>query len=280
MVLLRLSTRLLRWLSLGIVAALPSLLLSTPPSLRANESAPVKILPIPGETFLVEGRTAFVIPAKSKAPNADRTPWVWYAPTLRGLPDKEEQWLFTRLTEAGIAIAGIDVGESFGSPEGRTGFSALYDELTQHRNFGLRPVLLGRSRGGLMTLNWATENPDKVAAFAGIYPVCNLMSYPGLAKAAPAYGLTPAQLEAQLAEHNPIDRLTPLARARVPLLMIHGDVDTLVPLEDNSLEVRTRYFALGGQCRVIIARGQGHNRWTGFFQNEELTDFVIEHARR
>jgi pimeloyl-ACP methyl ester carboxylesterase len=140
-------------------------------------------------------------------------------------------------------------------------------------------VLLGRSRGGLMTLSWAAENPDKVAAFAGIYPVCNLVSYPGLAKAAPAYGLTAAQLEAALAEHNPIDRLAPLARARIPLLMIHGDIDTLVPLEDNSLEVRTRYFALGGQCRVIIARGQGHNRWPGFFQNEELTDFVIGHAQ-
>jgi len=272
---LRLSQALLRRLRLGMFSAL----LASLPALHAADAAPVKILPLPGETFLVDGLTAFVIPAKPKAQGEGRTPWVWYAPTLRGLPDKEEQWLFTRLTEAGIAIAGIDVGESFGSPEGRVGFSALYDELTQRRTFALRPVLLGRSRGGLMALNWATENPDKVAAFAGIYPVCNLVSYPGLAKAAPAYGLTPAQLEAQLAEHNPIDRLAPLARARVPLLMIHGDIDTLVPLEDNSLEVRTRIFALGGQCRVIIARGQGHNRWAGFFQNEELTDFVIRHAR-
>ena len=274
--LLRLSLRLHRCLLVGLIAAL----LVSLPSLHAEGAAPAKILPVPGETFIVDGRPAFIIPAKAKARREGRTPWVWYAPTLRGLPDKEEQWLFTRLTEAGIAIAGIDVGESFGSPEGRAGFSALYDELTQRRGFALRPVLLGRSRGGLMTLSWAAENPDKVAAFAGIYPVCNLVSYPGLAKAAPAYGLTAAQLETALAEHNPIDRLAPLARARIPLLMILGDIDTLVPLEDNSLEVRTRYFALGGQCRVIIARGQGHNRWAGFFQNEEVTDFVIEHARR
>jgi pimeloyl-ACP methyl ester carboxylesterase len=272
---MRLSQALVRLLRLGILSSL----LLTLPSLRATNAAPVKILPIAGETFLVDDLTAFVIPAKTKAASEGRTPWVWYAPTLQGLPDQEEQWLFTRLTEAGIAIAGVDVGESFGSPEGRAGFSALYEELTERRGFALRPVLLGRSRGGLMTLSWAAENPDKVAAFAGIYPVCNLVSYPGLAKAAPAYGLTAAQLEAALAEHNPIDRLAPLARARIPLLMIHGDIDTLVPLEDNSLEVRTRYFALGGQCRVIIARGQGHNRWAGFFQNEELTDFVIRHAR-
>jgi pimeloyl-ACP methyl ester carboxylesterase len=274
--LLRLSLRLHRCLLVGLIAAL----LVPLPSLHAEGAAPAKILPVPGEAFIVDGRPAFIIPAKAKARREGRIPWVWYAPTLRGLPDKEEQWLFTRLTEAGIAIAGIDVGESFGSPDGRAGFSALYDELTQRRGFALRPVLLGRSRGGLMTLSWAAENPDKVAAFAGIYPVCNLVSYPGLAKAAPAYGLTATQLETALAEHNPIDRLAPLARARIPLLMIHGDIDTLVPLEDNSLEVRTRYFALGGQCRVIIARGQGHNRWAGFFQNEEVTDFVIEHARR
>lgn len=273
--LLRLSLGLHRFLVLGIL----SVLLSPVPSLGAEGAAPAKILPVPGETFLVDGHPAFIIPAKAKMRGEGRTPWVWYAPTLRGLPDKEEQWLFTRLTEAGITIAGIDVGESFGSPEGRAGYSALYDELTQRRNFARRPVLLGRSRGGLMTLNWAADNPDKVAAFAGIYPVCNLVSYPGLAKAAPAYGLTAAQLEAALTEHNPIDRLAPLAQARIPLLMIHGDIDTLVPLEDNSLEVRSRYFALGGQCRVIIARGQGHNRWAGFFQNEELTDFVIQHAR-
>ena len=64
--------------------------------------------------------------------------------------------------------AGIDVGESFGSPDGSALYSALYDELTQHRGFAAKPVLLGRSRGGLMTLSWAAANADKVAGFAGI----------------------------------------------------------------------------------------------------------------
>ena len=34
------------------------------------------------------------------------------------------------------------------------------------------------SRGGIMTLAWAVRNPDKVTAWAGIYPVCSLSSYP------------------------------------------------------------------------------------------------------
>jgi hypothetical protein len=29
---------------------------------------------------------------------------------------------------------------------------------------------------------------------------------------------------------------------------------------------------------VLVPKGQGHNMWTGFFQCQELVDFVIEHS--
>ena len=38
--------------------------------------------------------------------------------------------------ENGIAIAGVDVGESYGSPEGVAVYSALYKELTTNRRHG------------------------------------------------------------------------------------------------------------------------------------------------
>ena len=205
---------------------------------------------------------------------------VWYAPTLPPYPGEAERWMFERFTRAGIAIAGIDAGESYGGPAGRAAFSTLYAELTGRRGYSNRPVLLARSRGGLQLLNWASDHPERVAAFAGIYPVCDLASYPGLAKAAPAYGLTPEQLAAGLAQHNPVDRLAPLAAARVPLFAIHGDVDRLVPLEANSGLLRDRYTALGGTMTLIIPPGQGHSMWRGFFESGELVAFVLRHAVR
>jgi alpha-beta hydrolase superfamily lysophospholipase len=84
--------------------------------------------------------------------------------------------MFEQFREAGIAVAGIDAGESYGSPAGNVLFTAFHRELSESRGYSTKPVLLGRSRGGLMTLSWAAGNPDKVAAFAGIYPVCNLAS--------------------------------------------------------------------------------------------------------
>lgn len=247
------------------------------PEKGAGTSKLSKVLPVEGEVFLVEGHTAFIIlPAKRAAGHP--TPWVMYAPTLDPYPGEEEVWMIRKFLNAGIAIAGIDVGESYGSPDGRSLYSAFYKELVGKRGFSGKACLLARSRGGLMLYNWAAEHPASVACIAGIYPVCSLSSYPGLAKACGAYGMTEAQLAAKLTEHNPVNRLEPLAKALVPIFHIHGDSDTVVPLEENSAEVARRYREYGGEMILRVIEGQGHNMWTGWFHCQELVDFVIAHA--
>ncbi len=237
----------------------------------------LKELPVEGQTFQVKGHTAFLILPKERLQNRP-TPWVWYAPTLPGLPGPEERWMFDKFLTAGIAIAGVDVGESYGSPRGTAAFSAFHTELVRNRGMARKACLLARSRGGLMLYNWACENPEAVACIAGIYPVCNLTSYPGLAKACVAYDMTAADLTARLAQHNPIDRLARLAKAKVPIFHIHGDSDAVVPLDQNSGEVAKRYRDLGGSMELVVPPGQGHNMWTGFFQCEELVHFVVKHG--
>ena len=238
-----------------------------------------KRLPLKGEVFLIQERTAFLIlPEKPKT--GKPIPWVWYAPTLRGLPSNSEKWMFERFLKAGIAIAGVDVGESYGSPKGRAIYTALYEHLVKKRGLDKQACLLARSRGGLMLYCWAAENPDKVRCITGIYPVCNIASYPGLMRARGAYGLSTDQLEAQLAKHNPIDRLAHLAKAKVPIFHIHGDKDDTVPLDKNSALIKERYDKLGGPMTLEVVKGQGHNMWPGWFQSQALVDFVIKHARR
>ena len=270
-----------RFRFVGLVTAVLVLTAIPPlkPAWAADTAKPQKALPFPGEVFEAGGCTAFVIlPAAENLHANWPVPWVWYAPTLPNLPEARERWMFERFLEAGIAVAGIDVGESYGSPQGRTGFSVLYRELVERRGFSRKPCLLARSRGGLMLYNWAAEHPESVGGIAGIYPVCSLRSWPGLDKACGVYGLTTAQLDEQLAQHNPIDRCVPLAKAGVPIFHIHGDADTLVPLADNSGALARRYRELGGSMRLRIPPGQGHNVWDGFFQCQELVEFVIAHA--
>jgi hypothetical protein len=246
---------------------------------RAISQEPVKKLPLDGEIFTIQGQTAFLILPKS-VKSGRSIPWVWYAPALPGLPGEEEKWMFTRFLEKGIAIAGADVGESYGSPWGRDIYSAFYNEMVNNRSLAKKACLLARSRGGLMLYNWAAEHPQSVACIAGIYPVCNLNSYPGLEKASGAYNMTAAQLAAVSTEHNPIDRLASLARAEVPVFHIHGDSDQLVPLQDNSAELAKRYLAQDGKITLKVIKGGRHDMWTGWFQCQELVDFVIKYTQQ
>jgi hypothetical protein len=232
------------------------------------------------QRFQVANCPAFVILPDITEPRKS-IPWVLYAPTFdRSLPNAaSEGWMMQQFLDAGIAIAGIDVGESYGSPTGREQYNTFHRHVVKEFHFDEQASLLARSRGGLMLYAWAADNPDKVCCIAGIYPVCDLRSYPGLVKACGAYGMTKGELNSALKDHNPVDRLDPLAKADVPIFHIHGDSDATVPLDANSATTERRYEQLGGSMQLVIAENQGHNMWPGFFQCQPLVDFVIEQSR-
>ena len=138
----------------------------------AQEAKEIKKLILPGESFLVENRPAFILwPDESlrKSPQ----PWVFYAPTLAAYPDEAEKWMHQQFLAAGIAVAGIDVGEAYGSPASRK----LFDQF----------------------------------------------------------------FEQQAEQLNPIARMEAIAKARLPVFIVHGDDDKVVPLKENSGTVLEAY---------------------------------------
>lgn len=259
-----------------------------PPAARVRMNAAQKAaLPkrtqvlLQAEKFLLNDRHAFVMEAKSSEPSAGTArPWIFYAPTLHNCPDRAESWMHERFLKAGVSIAGIDVGEAYGSPAAFPHFEALYQEMVR-RGYSRTPALLGRSRGGLWVSSWALAHPERVAAIGGIYPVYDYTSYPGLARAAAAYGLTAEQLDAQQHRLNPVKRMTELADSEVPVYIIHGTIDKVVPIERNSEQLENAYRDAGRADLVTLQRAsdQGHNFWRGFFECQPLVDFLIENAK-
>ena len=234
---------------------------------------------INGEEFELNGRPAFRMNPDKPAKEGGEKPWIFYAPTLKTYPDEAENWMHQQFLDAGIAVAGVDVGESFGSPLAFPWFEALYQKMVAD-GFSEKPVLLGRSRGGLWVSSWAIAHPDRVSGIAGIYPVYDYVSYPGLERAAPAYGLSSSDLDAKQDELNPIRRAEILAKAKIPVFIIHGTDDKVVPLAANSAKLEDAYEAAGAGdlIEVMQIEGQGHNFWTGFFQCGELVEFVTRVA--
>ena len=227
---------------------------------------------------------AFVVSPPGPAPSGPRS-WVWYAPTFvrdqGGYPNPgQHAWLFAQLLSNGFAIAGVDVGESYGSPAGRVVFTEFHRAAVDRFKLASKACLLPQSRGGLMLYNWAVEHPDLVQCIGGIYTVCDLESYPGLAKACGAYGLDADGLKARLKEHNPVERLEPLAKLGVPILHLHGDVDKLVPLERNSGALAARYKALGGPMELVVIPGHGHDSSDAFFRNARLVEFIVRSTHK
>jgi sialate O-acetylesterase len=237
--------------------------------------------PVPGkaEIFEVGGNKAYLFAAPSPAKGK---PWIWYAPTINGdVIIARHKKYFDAFMQSGIALAGFDLGEVRGAPGSTARFTAFYDAMLA-RGYSSKPILLGQSRGGLMTLAWAFRNPDKVRAWAGIYPVCNLTSWPmksSRKETLADFALTGEALLSRLSEFNPVDNLAGLAAMKVPMFSIHGDKDGPVPLEENTGLLKRRYEAAGGDFQLKIIPGGGHEVTPAFFECQELIDFIVRHSR-
>ena len=97
---------LVQLLLLFLLPALPAVADETPP--RAAEK------------FEIEGNQAFLYAAPRPAPGK---PWVWYAPTIKGMSIVGRKMYYEGLLNAGIGIAGFDLGEVRGGPASTAKFT-------------------------------------------------------------------------------------------------------------------------------------------------------------
>lgn len=233
-------------------------------------------LPKTAEKFEVDGHTAYLFAAPKPA---EGKPWVWFAPTLKGLSLSTRKAYFEGFLNGGVSIAGYDLGEVRGAPGSSAKFTQFYDEMVK-RGFSKKPILIGQSRGGLMMLAWGMRNPEKVGAFVGIYPVCNLSTWAmkNLPVTLADYGITEEEMRARMKELNPLDNLKPLAKEKVPMFVVQGDVDKAVPIEENAQILKDRYEAMGGTITLKVIQGEGHAATPSFFADKELIGFVLKEA--
>ncbi len=210
--------------------------------------------------FTHEDRPCKVVLPKTAAAG---NPWVWRAVFWGHEPQTEIAML-----EKGWAVAWVGASDLLGSPQNMKERTAFYDFLTETHEFNKKPVLLGMSRGGLCSLNWAIAHPVCVTALYLDAPVCDLRSWPGGKGTSPGsagdwqsvltlYGLDEATaVEAKI---SPVDTFAPLAEQKIPLLFVCGDADKVVPYTENAELFITRYEKAGGPVQKIVKPGVDHH---------------------
>lgn len=81
----------------------------------------------------------------------------------------------------------------------------------------------------------------------------------------------PEEREAVFRERSPLFRAGDIA---APLLLVHGDADTVVPIQ-QSRDVKARIDARGGDVDMIVLEGEGH-----MFKRAESWRTVVEQGER
>lgn len=228
--------------------------------------------------FEVDGRKCLLVLPHRAAPG---NPWIWRTEFFGHEPQAD-----LALLAKGFHAAYIDVQNMYGAPVAMRHMDAFYAHLTSKHGLAAKVVLEGFSRGGLFAFNWAARNPQKVACIYADAPVCDFKSWPGgkgRGKGSPAdwerlkevYGLS--EDEAMRYALNPVDNLRPLAEAKIPLLHVCGEADTVVPIEENTRLVEKRYRQFAGQITVISKPGCEHHPHS-LKDPAPIVDFILRHT--
>jgi hypothetical protein len=145
------------------------------------------------------------------------------------------------LAKAGWHLAYVKAPDLFGSPAAVKKWEEFHAAMVNEYGLHDKPGLIGLSRGGLYCLNWAAAHPDKTLAVYLDNAVCDFKSWPGggpkklgtgkgsepeWKKLLAAYDFK-TDADAIAYKLNPVDNLEPLAKAKLPLLLVYGDQDAV-----------------------------------------------------
>lgn len=205
-----------------------------------------------------------VVPEKALAGR----PWVWRGEFFGAFADAD-----AALVKAGWHLAYLKAPDLFGAPKALQKWDAFYNAMVKDYGMHPKPGLIGLSRGGLYCMNWAAAHPDRTLAVYLDNAVCDFKSWPGGAPKKLGTGKgSEGEWKKLLAAHefksdaeaiayklNPVDNLAPLAKAKIPMLLVYGDKDTVVPHAENSELVYDRYKALAGPVERVVKPGQDHH---------------------
>lgn len=242
-------------------------------NIKSDEADAVK--PFPGKVsqwngfrrhdFPIDGANVIVVEPTRALPGR---PWAWRGEFFGAFPNADIE-----LLKAGWHLAYIAVPNQFGSPNAIARWVKLHDTLVKVHGLHPKPALIGVSRGALYCMAWAATYPDRTLAVYLDNGVCDFKSWPGgklkglgtgqgsageWQNVLKAFGFKSDQ-DAIAYKGNPVDRLEPLAKAKIPILLVYGDSDKVVPHGENSEIVYHRYKALGGPVERIVKAGGDHH---------------------
>ncbi len=204
--------------------------------------------------FLLNGRESLVVRPKNPLPG---NPVCWRTEFFGGFDSVDIEML-----KRGWHLCYHRASDMYGCDESLEMFHEFQDFICQTFGLNEQAVLFGFSRGGLYAVNYAAKYGERVSGLYLDAPVCDIRSWPcsnlecrEAKECLDWYKLTPETLK-DFAK-NPIDKAADVAK--IPVIIVAGDSDRVVPYDKNGKIFAERFKAAGGKLETIIKPGCDHH---------------------
>ena len=208
--------------------------------------------------FYFEGREAILIsPPK---PNSAKN-WLLKTEYFDAFPDFE-----IKMVEKGWHLAYIKNITRWCLDEDINLKKRFASYLTKEFGLYKKCTPVGMSCGGMIACKFAAKYPECVSALYLDAPVMNLLSCPaGLGKAnddmlkefTDATGMTMTELISY--REHPIDKMHLLLNNNIPIMLVYGAADTIVPYTENGAILEKYYRDNNGTIVTIGKEGCEHH---------------------
>ena len=205
------------------------------------------------EKFVVDGYDATAL-----IPDNPNGRWIWKTEFFHEFEQAE-----VALFEMGYTRVYFCISNKFGSTNAIRLMRRFHRELLKRFSFlNEKAILFGFSRGGLYAYNYALYYPEAVEKIYLDAPVLNLRSWPwhkGINHELFCKEYNVNEETFETFRGSPVDTVSEFASYDIPLLIVSGDKDLSVPIEENAYRFKSYYESVGKSFTLLVKEGAGHH---------------------
>ncbi len=206
--------------------------------------------------------------------------WVWRAEFFGSF-----DYVDKALLSDGWYVIHYNVADMYGCEEAIKLMKDFHDYIIKAYALSKRAAIFGFSRGGLYSVNYSLKYPNDIGCIYLDAPVLDIRSWPagyGEGEGAPKeweecknwYKLT--EETAKNFNNNPIDNAKALCDTKIPLILVCGDSDTVVPYCENGEKLAKVYEENDIKAfKLIVKEGIGHHPHS-LEDPREIANFIKE----
>ena len=212
------------------------------------------------EHFHFEGYEAVIVFPEQPREGGE---WIWRTEFFGAFAQAD-----TEMLKRGCHLVHLAIPDQFGCPAAVAVMERFQTYAQERYALSEKAVLFGFSRGGLYALHYTARCPERIAALYLDAPVVDIESWPkGSGRGEGSvydwklcrrlFGLKGDDCSPYHEKMR--EAIRTAAAHKIPLMLVAGDSDTVVPYEENGALLEAAFRAENVPMKVVIKPGTGHH---------------------